>query len=220
MKNFSSRFARVVIGTSLAVALALTAGSVGLNFWFASEAHKADLERRDTTSALITAQDEYRDLYEEYTAATGNQPEAATPNQLDSSTNSTKSTPGAAGATGPQGPRGLMGLPGQIGPQGEPGEAGAPGAPGEVGAKGASGANGKDGLAGSQGVAGPAGPPGADSTVPGPAGPAGPAGATGAEGRGVMSMMCGEDGSWIITYTDNTTQTTNGPCRVFADPVQ
>lgn len=221
MKNFNSRFARVIVGVSLAVALALTVGSVGLNFWFVAEAHRADAERRDTTAALISAQDEYRDLYEEYTSVTGDQPDSATPNQLDNATNNTKSTPGATGATGspgPQGPRGLMGLPGQTGATGAKGEDGAPGA------KGKDGSNGKDGASGANGKDGANG---ADSTVPGPTGPVGPvgpAGATGAagtngvDGRGIQSMTCSEDGSWYITYTDGTAMSTPGPCRVTLLP--
>jgi len=67
------------------------------------------------------------------------------------------------------------------------------------------------------GPMGPAGPAGADSTVPGPPGvhgEQGPAGPAGQDGRGVQSVTCQEDGSWLITYTDGATSTTDGPCRV------
>jgi len=76
------------------------------------------------------------------------------------------------------------------------------------------------------GVPGQTGAPGADSTVPGPPGPAGPqgdpgpAGATGpqgpagADGRGITAVTCQDDGSWLVTYTDGTTSTASGPCKV------
>jgi hypothetical protein len=47
------------------------------------------------------------------------------------------------------------------------------------------------------------GPTGADSTVPGPGGP---------QGRGLQSQYCGDDGRWLITYTDGATSD-GGPCR-------
>ena len=108
---------------------------------------------------------------------------------------------GGDGADGPQGPRG---------PQGEPGEQGPPG-PAST-------------------IPGPQGRTGADSTVPGPPGPQGPpgpAGANGADGapgepgtpgRGITAVDCGSDGAWVITYSDGTTSTTGGPCRVLTIP--
>jgi hypothetical protein len=63
------------------------------------------------------------------------------------------------------------------------------------------------------------GPPGESAT--GPAGPAGQdgqdgqPGTDGKDGRGVASISCQDDGSWLITYTDDTTQTVGGPCRVL-----
>jgi hypothetical protein len=47
---------------------------------------------------------------------------------------------------------------------------------------------------------------GADSTVPGPPGP------QGESGRGIASAYCGDDGRWLITYTDGATQD-GGQCR-------
>ena len=70
-------------------------------------------------------------------------------------------------------------------------------------------------------VAGPAGQDGrngADSTVPGPEGPQGPPGLDGAPGRGVTSLSCEADGTWLISYSDGTTSTTAGPCRVASVP--
>jgi len=83
-----------------------------------------------------------------------------------------------------------------------------------VGAPGTNGTNGTNGSDG-QTVVGPAGPPGADSTVPGPEGPAGPTGPAGADGRGITSgPTCNADGTWTTTYSDGTTETQDGPCRV------
>lgn len=53
-------------------------------------------------------------------------------------------------------------------------------------------------------ICGADGHDGADSTVPGPA------------GRGIESVACpdDEDDDWIYSFTDGTTQTIPGPCRV------
>lgn len=115
--------------------------------------------------------------------------------------------------TGPQGPPGRPGRDSTVpGPPGPPGRDST--VPGPVGPMG------EPGLPGD---IGPAGPAGADSTVPGPEGPAGPAGADstvpgpqgnpGPTGRGIADIACGEDANWLITYTDGTTQTIEGPCR-------
>lgn len=62
------------------------------------------------------------------------------------------------------------------------------------------------------------GPPG--ESITGPAGPAGADGqpgkdgTNGQDGRGISSMSCQADGTWLITYTDGTTQTVDGPCRL------
>lgn len=47
----------------------------------------------------------------------------------------------------------------------------------------------------------------------------GPAGKDGAAGRGIADTDCQDDGTWLITYTDGTKQTTRGPCRVLVPPV-
>jgi hypothetical protein len=39
-------------------------------------------------------------------------------------------------------------------------------------------------------------------------------GAPGADGRGIKSVTCQANGDWLIVYTDDTTSTTDGPCRV------
>jgi hypothetical protein len=129
-----------------------------------------------------------------------------------------KGDPGEDGSPGPQGEQGPPGPPGAKGDKGDPG---ATGTTGEAGTDGAPGANGADGQPGIPGPMGPSGPPGpqgetgpagADSTVPGPAGPAGPQGPQGEPGRGIASAYCGDDGRWLITYTDGATQD-GGQCR-------
>jgi hypothetical protein len=140
-----------------------------------------------------------------------------------------------AAAEPPVGPQGVQGIQGVQGPPGRDGVDGRDGAPGPSGPPGPAG---KDGAAGADStVPGPAGQngvdgaPGADSTVPGPAGPPGPQGEPGAAGadstvpgpagvqgpqgepgRGIASAYCGDDGRWLITYTDGTTQD-GGQCR-------
>lgn len=110
------------------------------------------------------------------------------------------------------------------GPVGAPGRDGRDGREGPAGPQGPIGPNGLDSTTpGPQGLPGLNGLNGADSTVPGPTGPAGPAGANGAngadgrDGRGITSVTCegtGENSYWVVTYTDGTTQTSTGPCRL------
>lgn len=126
-------------------------------------------------------------------------------------------TPGRDGTPGADstipGPRGLEGEDGKDstvpGPPGAPGlDSTAPGPQGMMGLSGKDGADGADGA------------PGADSTVPGPqgeAGPAGPQGPQGPEGRGVRSQNCGDDGRWLITYTDGEVSD-GGVCRTTITP--
>ncbi len=106
--------------------------------------------------------------------------------------------PGLRGPIGPRGPRGAscveeLGLRTCRGPDGETGTTGTPGSDGVPGVAGKNGTDGKDGAPGPQGDPGPAGPAGAD-------------------GRGVQSTFCGDDGRWLVTYTDGTTADA-GACR-------
>lgn len=143
---------------------------------------------------------------------------------------------GKPGDKGPPGPQGSQGIQGPTGPQGPPGAPGKPGPIGItgqspqclleptrcVGPKGSSGSDGKDGTAGKTGPQGPPGVDGKDGTngvngqdgAPGKDGTNGVNGADGKDGRGIQSITCESDGSWLITYTDSTTSTTDGPCRV------
>jgi hypothetical protein len=138
----------------------------------------------------------------------GETPAASAPSQseIDKAT-----SPGPAGATGAKGDKGD---PGQNATDSQVTDAvqdycashgGCIGAPGQTGAAGAPGANGADST-----VPGPQGPQG----DPGPIGPPGPAGANGTDGRGITSVTCQDDGTWLITYTDGTTSATQGPCKI------
>lgn len=123
---------------------------------------------------------------------------------------------GADGSPGPAGPPGVDGTDSSVpGPEGPAGTNGEPGldssVPGPTGPPGPPGPAGADGAAGA---------PGADSTVPGPPGapgPEGPAGPQGEPGRGIQSAYCGEDGRWLITYTDGNTSD-GGQCRTTITP--
>jgi hypothetical protein len=179
------------------------------------DAREAQDDYHAQVSKTEVLQDEYNKLYKEYQAATGKNPKAASPQAVQGES-------GPAGKNGSPGPKGDMGVAGQTGPAGSPGAQGLPGANGKDGATGASGAAGTNGKDGATGPQGPAGDPGAQ----GPAGPQGPPGDTGATGpagpgRGIDNIQCdGVDAtsSWIITYTDGSTQQLAGPCRVSVLP--
>ena len=40
-------------------------------------------------------------------------------------------------------------------------------------------------------------------------------GVDGKDGRGITKTECQQDGTWLFSYTDGTTQTVDGPCRVI-----
>lgn len=113
------------------------------------------------------------------------------------------SAPGVQGPTGPPGPRGPSCIE-ELGLSPCRGDAGTTGVPGGTGPAGADGSPGSAGGQGPKGEPGPAGPQG----EPGPAGPAG------TPGRGVQSTICGDDGRWLVTYTDGTTEDA-GTCRAL-----
>lgn len=119
------------------------------------------------------------------------------------------------GPVGPRGPRGKPGEDGEDstvpGPSGVPGPAGEPGTdgedssvPGPAGEKGNSGEKGERGAPGKKGDKGDRGKPGAK----------GKPGADGEDGRGIESIECDSGDDWIITFTDDSTTTIEGPCRV------
>lgn len=123
---------------------------------------------------------------------------------------------GPAGIQGPQGERGFTGAQGTQGRQGPPGEIGPPGPVGPRGPKGDVGEAGTVGAAGEPGSVGPQGEPGAPGAQgpQGEQGSAGPKGERGETGRGIADITCHTTGDWIITLTDGTALTVDGPCRV------
>jgi hypothetical protein len=199
-EHVKPRHALKSLGIAVALAVVL-AGIVGTTAFFWNQLEQA---RADT--AALAAQ--VREL--------GGQPVAA-------------AKPGQRGDQGPPGPQGPQGSPGPQGPPGAPGSPGPVGVPGQSprcllepskcagpkGSAGQQGEQGKTGAPGKDGAVGPAGPAGPQGE-PGPAGPQGPqgeAGPQGVTGRGISSMACQDNGQWLITYTDSTTQTAEGPCR-------
>lgn len=123
---------------------------------------------------------------------------------------------GPLGPVGPVGATGERGPLGPVGPKGDKGDVGDDGVAGlsfqgPAGAAGPMGPQGEPGVPGADGAPGPAGPAGADSTVPGPQGP------QGEPGRGIENAHCGDDGRWLITYTDGTTSD-GGVCREEPGP--
>lgn len=133
----------------------------------------ASIGRQDWHDQANTWQQQYLDLYDEFTQRVGETPSAPPPDQI--ADKGPQGDPGDPGPAGPQGPQGDTGSPGAPGVPGQPGAEGPTGAPGAPGAPGATGQTGATGPAGKDGQVGPAGPPGET-------GPAGPAGATGAVG--------------------------------------
>lgn len=137
--------------------------------------------------------------------------------------NPTETIAGPKGDPGNPGDPGPPGLPGMNGKDGNPGPSGpmGPGGPDGTDATGQPGPAGQDGadstVPGPQGEPGPQGQPGADSTAPGPAGESGPQGPVGDPGRGIASANCGDDGRWLITYSDGATQD-GGQCRTTITP--
>jgi hypothetical protein len=148
-------------------------------------------------ASQTNAEDLYQQLLQE-----GISPDAERPTDV------VPSTPGSPGSNGSDGQRGAPGAQGAQGDIGVPGQTGPPGPPGPAGQPGT------DGSAGAPGDSGPAGPAGADGAPGAPGTP----GANGLDGRGIASVNCEQDGTWTITYTDSTTSTTSGPCRI-ADPI-
>lgn len=126
------------------------------------------------------------------------------------------------------GPKGEKGDPGRDGPAGKdstvPGPKGDKGddstIPGPAGFAGLTGLTGPAGADGKDGAPGLDGAPGKDG-VNGDAGPRGADGAPGTDGRGISSVTCegtGDASYWVVTYSDGTSQTSSGPCRLTTVP--
>jgi hypothetical protein len=118
------------------------------------------------------------------------------------------------------GPVGPQGVPGPAGPQGSPGPSGKPGAAGSPGVapaclKESTKCVGPKGATGLPGTDGQDGQPGADASpaTDGVDGKPGKDGVDGKDGRGVSKVECQDDGTWLFTFTDNTTFVVLGPCK-------
>lgn len=138
--------------TAITAVLSLSLGAGWITASLGRDAWKQQAE---------TWQEQYIELYDEYTRAVGEEPAAPAPDKVSL-----------------QGPPGEQGSPGPVGPSGEPGEsitgpAGPVGAQGLIGPQGEPGFHGEQGEPGAPGAQGPAGLPGEPGS-PGPAGPPGP----------------------------------------------
>lgn len=186
---------RLVIVFSLV--LAIIGGTLGTG-WILSA-----IGRDAWANQALVWQERYIELYEEFTAATGEEPSAPEPGDV-------------AG----QGPQGEQGDPGAPGPPGPAGPAGADATDSQVlraltefcasgRCVGPAGADsivaGPPGPAGPAGATGPAGEPGATGPA-GPAGPVGPQGATGPQGP--AGPVCPEGYTaqtrWVSVSTEQT----------------
>jgi hypothetical protein len=107
-----------------------------------------------------------------------------------------------AGADGEDGAQGPIGNTGPAGPQGDQGLQGIQGATGPQGLAGVDGADGAQGPQGDQGIQGATG-------AQGPQGLAGVDGADGNDGNGIASTVDNNDGTFTLTFDDNTTFTTS-----------
>ncbi|WP_205820386.1 MULTISPECIES: collagen-like protein [unclassified Microbacterium] len=137
-------------------------------------------------------QDEYVSLYDEFTASTGEEPEA--PEPADVAQGAPEAVPGEPG------PAGVAGVPGPVGARG-------PGPSGQQILDGITRCFAAGTCTAPAGEAGPAGTPGADSSVPGPAGPSGPAGAAGPAGPAGVTGPQGPAGPAGPTCPDGFTAT-------------
>lgn len=196
---------RKLTWTTVATFLVSVIGAAAVLFWAVSSSNaNADLrsqlrvERERTAASQANAESLYQQLLDE-----GVEPAALPPSDVVD----TDPLVGPAGAPGrpPTATEiaeavaeycAVFSCDGPIGP------------PGPVStAPGPAGEDGEDGADSTV-----PGPPGADSTVPGPPGPAGE------DGRSVTAVDCLEDGTWRISYSDGTTSSTPGPCRVDIVP--
>ena len=210
MKKWTSLLSPWTVATALVVTftIALTA--------FTIVSMQLTINRTRHLYDLLLA--EYTSLYDD-TLRAGVDTEAPDPADVTSDLTGPPGERGPAGLDGKTGPAGPPWLPGEDGQPGPVGPAGLPGLdgvqgiqglPGAAGPVGPQGERGEPGETGPQGVQGPAGPVG----PAGPEGLAGPQGPAGIEGRSVLSIICGQDGDWYITYSDSTTSSTPGPCRL------
>lgn len=213
------------VATWLVILLAL-ALMVGGGAWMAHQIGRLQTVAEERQAVLDELTDQYTALYEQ-AIVEGVQPRTESPDEVrEKSPDPIPGPRGERGEMGPQGEPGPAGPAGRPGVDGEPGEPGPPGGPGPAGPAGEPGAPGMDGTPGERGPAGPQGergpqgepgPAGKDGP-PGAAGPEGPPGPAGKDGRGITAVACTDDGTWVVTYTDGTTQNAGGPCHAATPP--
>lgn len=178
-----------------ALVIALVIGTFGVGWTLSATGRDAWREQ------AMTWQERYVELYDEFTAETGEEPSA--PEPADVAAKAPESIPGPPGPVGPRGADGRS----IIGPAGADG---VPGPAGELGPAGPAGTKGEPGPSGTQGEAG----------APGAAGPQGEVGPPGAPGVSVVGITCLEDGTWRFAMSDGTQIDVPGPCRTTAiEPV-
>lgn len=209
--GWSERIVRII---SWAIALVILVIILGGALWLVTTINRLQEAADERQTVIDELTEQYVALYEQ-AESEGVRPSTETPERVREK--SPDPIPGPRGERGERGPAGRDGRDGADstvpGPPGPPGaDSTVPGPPGRPGADST-----VPGPPGPPGPAGADGAPGKDSTVPGPPGPAGPPGPSGADGndgRGITQVVCADDGTWQITYTDGTTSQTAGPCKL------
>lgn len=144
-----------------------------------------------------TWQQQYLDLYDEFTHETGDKPKAPAPDEVaEKAPQDEQGPPGSSGPEGDRGAPGVSGKDGKPGPEGSTGPAGPPGATGDQGATGEPGPVGPAGPPGPMGSSGPVGPAGETGSA-GPVGPQGP--------RGEAGPTCPEGTALTTIYVQTRT---------------
>ena len=178
-----------------ATLLAIVTGTLTVGWISAWEGREAWHEQ------AMTWQDRYIELYDEFTAATGEEPAAPDPGQVAGE--APAPVDGAPGPIGPAGPRGEPGRDGRDPTAVQIADAVTVYCAAHEGCAGPAGAAGAPGAEGASGPAGPAGATGAD----------GAPGAAGSPGVSITAIACMDDGTWRFTMSDGTTIDVPGPCR-------
>lgn len=183
------RLIRIFFALISVLAITLTAG--WSSAWQGREAWR---------DQAMTWQERYVELYDEFTAETGEEPSAPEPAEV--AADAPEPIPGPPGPVGPRGAdgRSIIGPPGGVGLPGPAGELGPAGPPGTKGEPGPSGAQGEAGATGAAGPQGDVGPPGAP-------------------GISIVGITCLDNGTWRFAMSDGAQIDVPGPCRTTIDPV-
>lgn len=178
----------------IALFVAVLLGSVWAVLWLANENDTLDerdrqsLADREELRRDLTAEQAAREALEQQIRSLGEKP-VLDPEDVPPDTD-------VIVVPGPKGDRGESCIE----------EIGYPRCRGTAGDDGSNGTSGADGEDGADGAPGPKGDPG-------PAGADGKDGVDGQDGRGLEDAQCGDDGRWILTWTDGTTSD-GGSCRI------